>query len=101
MVCRQQDATVSPAKGWHPPCRVLCWKVDTLSKREIAGNFYLIVSCFVQMVLKMLRLETMFFFSFFKSVTKAALAFSVNRTNGYYRTKSVVVRKDVNPPVRR
>lgn len=100
MVCRQQDATVSPAKGWHPPCRVLCWKVDTLSKREIAGNFYLIVSCFVQMVLKCYDWRQCFFSPSLNQFTKVALAFSVNRTNGY-RTKSVVVRKDVNPPVRR
>lgn len=63
MVCRQQDATVSPAKGWHPPCRVLCWKVDTLSKREIAGNFYLIVSCFVQMEPKSVTTGDNVFFS--------------------------------------
>lgn len=38
--------------------------------------------------------------SFFKSATKAALAFSVNRINGC-RTKTFFVRKDVNPPGRR
>lgn len=45
-------------KGWRPPSLAFYRNVSALSKKENAGNFCHIVSCFVQMVQILLWLET-------------------------------------------
>lgn len=103
MVCRQQDTAAVPAKGWRPPSLAFCWKVNTLRTLATFAALCLVWCCRSKQCCDWRHRDwrcLIVFLSFFESGTKRLWPFAVNRINGY-RTESVFMRKNVNPPVLR